>query len=254
MNCSGVRDLVHASLDGELDLMRQVEFDEHLRQCQACQTIYESQRALQSALKVDGLKFTAPDRLERQVRAAVRAAARPQPWWSAAFSPSWLAAAAAAAAIVVAAVLFGPSALQRPQRDRIAQEVMSAHIRSLMPGHLTDVLSSDQHTVKPWFAGRLDFSPPVADLKEEGFPLVGGRLDYVENRPIAALAYRRGEHIINLFVWPSASNAEGPEVLNGRQGYNALSWSRNRTNFWVVSDLNAAELRQFAQLVRDRAT
>jgi anti-sigma factor RsiW len=108
--------------------------------------------------------------------------------------------------------------------------------------------------VKPWFAGKLDFSPPVVDLKDEGFPLVGGRLDYVENRPIAALAYRRGEHIVNLFIWPSASNAEVPEVLNGRQGYNALSWIRNHTNFWVVSDLNAAELRQFAQLVRDRAT
>ena len=254
MNCREVRDLVHASLDGELDLVRQIEIDEHSRQCQACQAIYESQRALQSALKADGLYFTAPARLERQVRAAVRAAAAPSRWWSAALSPSWLAAAAAAAAIVIAAVLVGPLALQRSQGDQIAQEVMSAHIRSLMPGHLTDVLSSDQHTVKPWFAGKLDFSPPVVDLKDEGFPLVGGRLDYVENRPIAALAYRRGEHIVNLFIWPSASNAEVPEVLNGHQGYNALSWSRNHTNFWVVSDLNAAELRQFAQLVRDRAT
>src|SRR5580765_3394401 len=239
MNCREVRDLVHASLDGELDLVRQIEIDDHLRQCQACQAIYESQRALQSALKADGLYFTAPARLERQVRAAVRAAAAPSRWWSAALSPTWLAAAAAAAAIVIAAVLVGPLALQRSHSDQIAQEVMSAHIRPLMPGHLTDVLSSDQHTVKPWFAGKLDFSPPVVDLKDEGFPLVGGRLDYVENRPIAALAYRSGQHVINLFVWPSTSSADAGESFVGRQGYNALSWTRDHTNFWAVSDLNA---------------
>ena len=108
--------------------------------------------------------------------------------------------------------------------------------------------------MKPWFAGKLDFSPPVVDLKDEGFPLVGGRLDYVENRPIAALAYRRGEHIINLFVWPSASNAAVPDLLEGRQGYNTVSWTHDHTNFSAVSDLNATEPRQFARLVRDRAT
>ena len=132
-------------------------------------------------------------------------------------------------------------------------EVLASHVRSLMPGHLSDVLSSDQHTVKPWFAGKLDFSPPVVDLKDQGFPLVGGRLDYVENRPIAALAYLSGQHVINLFVWPSMASADTGEAFVGRQGYNALSWTRDHTNFWAVSDLNATELRRFVQLVQDRS-
>jgi len=252
MNCSDVRSLVHASLDGELDVMSQVEIDDHVRQCQACQGIYDSQRTLQSALKADGLYFTTPARLERQVRAAVHTAAAPSHWWSRAFLPQWL-TVGAAASIAIVAVIAGPIASRRSRGDQVAQEVVSAHIRSLMASHLTDVPSSDQHTVKPWFAGKLDFSPPVADLKDEGFPLVGGRLDYVENRPIAALAYRRGEHVINLFVWPSASDADVREASDGRQGYNALSWTRHHTNFWAVSDLNVIELRQFAHLVQDRA-
>ena len=254
MNCREVQSLVHASLDGELDLIRQMEIDDHLRQCQACEAFFASQRALQSAVKTDGLYVTAPAGLERRVRTAVRSATAPRQWWSGVFTAPWVIATAAATAIVIAAISVGPFASRQSHGDSIAQEVISAHIRSLMPGHLTDVLSSDQHTVKPWFAGKLDFSPPVVDLKDEGFPLVGGRLDYVDNRPIAALTYRRGEHTINLFVWPSESNTEVPETLDGRQGYNALSWRRGRTNFWAVSDLNAVELREFARLIQDRAT
>jgi anti-sigma factor RsiW len=250
MTCNDVRNLVHASLDGELDLMRQVEIDDHLRQCQACEAVYESQRALQAALKADGLYFAAPVPLQRRVHASIRAAAAPTRWWLRGVSLSWL--GAAAAAIVVAALITKPIVSRRSQAEQVAQEVVSAHIRSLMASHLTDVPSSDQHTVKPWFAGKLDFSPPVIDLNAEGFPLVGGRLDYVEGRPAAALAYRRSQHVINLFVWPSSSNADVREVFLARQGYNALSWTRDRTNFWAVSDLNAVELRQFAQLIRAR--
>jgi anti-sigma factor RsiW len=252
MNCSEVRSLLHAHLDGELDLMRQVEIDDHLRQCEACQAIYESQRAISSALKTDGLYFTAPVSLQRKVRAAVRSTVEPPGWWSRTFSSQRLALAGAAAVVIVAAIA-GPIVLRRAHDDQIAQEVVSAHIRSLMASHLTDVLSSDQHTVKPWFAGKLDFSPQVIDLQDRGFPLVGGRLDYVENRPIAALAYRSGQHVINLFVWPSTSSADVGESFVGRQGYNALSWARDRTNFWAVSDLNTVELRRFAQLVQDRS-
>ena len=252
MNCRDVRNLAHASLDGELDLVRQMEIDDHLRQCDACRTIYESQGALRSALKADGVYFTAPADLERRIRSIVRTAAAPPRWWSAAFSLPRLTLAAATAAIIIA-VIAGPLVLRQSHSEQIAHEVVSAHIRSLMASHLTDVPSSDQHTVKPWFAGKLDFSPPVIDLNAEGFPLVGGRLDYMERRPIAALAYRRGQHVINLFVWPSDSNADVREVSSMRQGYNALSWTRGRTHFWAVSDLNADELRQFAQLIQARA-
>ena len=252
MNCTDVRNLVHAYLDGELDLMRQMEIDDHLRQCQTCPPIYDSQRALQSALKDDGLYFSASPRLQRQVRASVRAAAAParRRFW--AFSAPSI-GLATAAALVLFTVIAGPMLSRRSRGDQIAQEVVSAHIRSLMVNHLTDVPSSDQHTVKPWFAGKLDVSPSVVDLQDDGFPLVGGRLDYVENRPVAALAYRRREHVINLFVWPSSSTGATGETLDTRQGYNVISWTSDHTNFWAVSDLNATELRQFGQLVRDHA-
>jgi len=144
-------------------------------------------------------------------------------------------------------MLFRPSS-----SERIADDIASAHIRSLMPGHLTDVPSSEQHTVKPWFAGKLDFSPAVVDLSGEGFPLVGGRLDYAAGRPVAALVYRRQAHLINLFVWPSSSTSEVAATADVRQGYNLLHWARGQTNYWVISDLNAAELGQFARLVQDR--
>src|SRR5215831_5067806 len=134
MNCPDVRNLVHASLDGELDLVRQMEIDDHLRQCDACQTIYESQRALRSTLKADGLYFAAPADLERRIRAVVRTAAAPRRWWSAAFSVPRLTVAAATAAIVIAAIA-GPLVSRRSHGDQLAHEVVSAHIRSLMPGH-----------------------------------------------------------------------------------------------------------------------
>ena len=156
----------------------------------------------------------------------------------------------AAAAVVAIAIFLSPIASSPTQTERIAQDVVSAHVRSLMPGHLTDVPSSENHTVKPWFAGKLDFSPPIADLSAEGFLLVGGRLDYAAGRPVAALVYRKGEHFINLFVWPAASAHEVAESADARQGYHLLFWTRGQTNFWAISDLNAAELRQFADLVR----
>jgi anti-sigma factor RsiW len=249
MTCSEFRTFLHPYLDGELDLLRQVEIEEHLRAGDACSRIYQAQLSLRSALKSDELYFRAPENLERKVRMVTQ---RPEgkPRLPRLQMPGWIGAAVAAAAVVALAVFVSPM-LSRPSRtERIAQDVVSAHIRSLMPGHLTDVPSSENHTVKPWFAGRLDFSPPVVDLRAEGFQLVGGRLDYAADRPVAALVYRKGEHVINLFVWPSASARELGETADARQGYNLLSWSRGQANFWAISDLNLTELRQFAGLVR----
>jgi anti-sigma factor RsiW len=189
-------------MDGELDLSREVEIEEHLRTCGDCARAHQAQLALRSALKSEDLYFRAPAHLAQRIRGVVPPA-QPKASRSRPRMPGWLGAAAAAAAVVALAVWVSPM-LSRPSRtDRIAQDVVSAHIRSLMPGHLTDVPSSENHTVKPWFAGKLDFSPPIADLSAEGFPLVGGRLDYVGERPVAALVYRKGEHLINVFVWPS---------------------------------------------------
>lgn len=129
----------------------------------------------------------------------------------------------------------------------MTSEVASAHIRSLQAKHVVDVVSSDRHEVKPWFNGKLDFSPPTPDLENEGFPLVGGRLDYLDGRPVAALVYRRREHLINLFVWPDAGTESGDIRRETRQGYHLVHWSKAGMNHWLVSDLNPAELNELAQ-------
>jgi anti-sigma factor RsiW len=148
--------------------------------------------------------------------------------------------------LATALIVLRPAA---NDKDLLASEIVSAHVRSLMLDHVTDVVSTDQHTVKPWFEGKLDFSPPVIDLAPQGFTLMGGRLDYVGGRPVAALVYERRQHIINVFIYPTGDtkNADG---ISGRQGFNMVHWTKNGMTFWAVSDLNAAELQDFTQLLR----
>ena len=146
-------------------------------------------------------------------------------------------------------ILALPLALRYSAQNRLADEIVSAHIRSLMLEHKLDVASSDQHTVKPWFDGKLDFAPPVVDLASQGFPLLGGRLDYFNGRQVAALVYQRHKHFINVFIWPVDSRAPAGGRAAARQGYNLVHWTASGMTFWAVSDLNTAELEQFAQLL-----
>jgi anti-sigma factor RsiW len=191
--------------------------------------------------------FAAPEGLEKRIRAQLRIPAAAQTrtvrqhtffgWRS-------FAVAASIVGLAIFTTMF-VMMLRRPsETDTLAQQVVSSHIRSLMVNHLADVPSSDQHTVKPWFNGKLDFSPPVKELKPQGFPLTGGRLDYLDGRPVAALLYQRNRHIINLFVWPSSHPDSGPRAF-AINGYNAIHWTQSGMTYWAVSDLNGRELNQF---------
>jgi anti-sigma factor RsiW len=235
--------------DGELDLVRHLEVEQHLPGCAECAEALRQHQALRAALTDAGLYHRAPDGLRERVRSSLRRAEGARARGP--LRPGRLLAAAAALA-GVALITWGVARL-RPlpsAEDQLAQEVVSGHVRSLMAGHLLDVPSTDRHKVKPWFNGRVDFSPEVKDLAAEGFPLAGGRLDYLDGHKTAALVYRRQQHVINLFVWhsPDAPDQE-PRALT-RQGYHLVHWAGAGLTYWAVSDLNESELREFVRLVR----
>ena len=163
-----------------------------------------------------------------------------------------LAVAASLALIMAAGWGLARVLLARPDDAFLTQELVAGHVRSqMLPSHRFDVESSDAHTVKPWFEGKLDFSPPVKDLAGQGFPLIGGRLDYLHNRPVAALVYRRRKHSINLFIWPSSPGDEAATPKATRQGFHMIRWTRSGMTFWAVSDLNEVELQEFVRLIQD---
>jgi len=248
VSCDYTHTALHGYLDGELDASRSEEFERHLEGCRECAKALETEESLRSILQRSGLCESAPHSLRKKIRAELDAATSVP---IAQRIPLWRWAAVAASIVLVAAISWyawpgSGSGTRNPAAPPFtAAELIDAHIRSLQPGHLTDVASTDQHTVKPWFLGKLDFSPPVEDLASIGFPLAGGRIDYVAGRPVAALIYQRHQHAINLFVWPVAdANDNGPASAT-REGFNLLHWTCSGMTFWAVSDVNPAALRRF---------
>jgi anti-sigma factor RsiW len=234
-----------AYLDGELAAVDARELEAHLAQCADCARFRDGRVALRAAIEARLPVFHAPGALRERVRAALRQA-EPRP-----SRPRRLAwrALALAASVAVVALWTWQLAVRRVAGDTLADQVLASHVRSLMPGHLADVLSSDQHTVKPWFNGRLDFSPPVYDFAGRGYPLLGGRLDYLNGRTVAALVYGRRQHVINVFLWPAARGATAGPTVETRQGYHLLHRTTPDYAYWVVSDLGAPELSEFASLL-----
>jgi anti-sigma factor RsiW len=248
LNCQEAQYLMHGYVDGELDLLNNLRIEEHINACPSCALAYQNQQALKDAMSDGSLYFNAPANLQRRVRSLVREADKLERGrWRSAWSWRWLAAGASLAllAIIVGVFVFGSSGAAND--ELLAQEIVSSHVRSLMANHLTDVPSSDQHTVKPWFDGKLDYSPTVMDLAAQGFPLIGGRLDYIGNRPVAALIYQRRQHYINLFIWPVTGESNGKNRMAVRQGYNLIHWNHSGMTYWAISDLNISELQEFAQ-------
>jgi anti-sigma factor RsiW len=238
-----------AYVDGELAPGDAQELEAHLKECGECARLHDARVALSGAIR-QVPAWRAPDELRKRVHAALHeaAGARMPRIDARTLLLGWrsLALAASLAAVAVGSWQF---ALHRARGEALADQVLASHVRALMPGHLTDVASSDQHTVKPWFNGKLDFSPPVSDFAGRGFPLIGGRLDYVGVRPVAALVYGRRRHLIDVFVWPATQQTTGGPAVT-RQGYHLLHWTTPQYAYWVVSDLGATELRDFAELLQ----
>jgi len=249
MNCNETKKLMNAYVDGELDSVGSLSVESHVQRCALCLTEVENLRALASAIENGSLRFKAPLRLKKNVQAAIRAS---NPTARASiFHWRWATVSAAAALLVVVFLAVTTQLAKSSEETLLVNDIVSNHVRSTMANHITDVASSDSHTVKPWFGGKLDYSPPTKDLAEQGFRLIGGRLDYLDHRPVAALVYQRNQHFINLFVWPSTDTAIRQENQLTRQGFNLIHWSRSGMTYWLVSELNLTELNECARLLME---
>jgi len=254
MNCEEIQPLIGGYFDGEMDLVRSLEIERHLESCADCAKLLGNLQGLRTALQAAQLHERVPERLRRMAlpRGSPAPAGEKESWNSSwrGFR-SWI--PMGALALGMAAIFMGAPIVKDALENRqIAQEIVSAHVRSLMGAHLTDVASTDRHTVKPWFSGKLDYAPFVLDLSEYSFPLIGGRLDYILQRPVAALVYQHHQHFINLLMWPSGREKDRTPALLSRRGYNIVHWTKGGMAYWVVSDLNSQDLQKFALIIQSQ--
>jgi anti-sigma factor RsiW len=243
VTCDFMQALLEPCFDGELDANRQAQVLEHIAGCDSCRDEYRRLERLRADLREGGFSYSAPEILRQRVLTTVRAGRKPAVVWP------WKGMAIAASALLMLSIGTNIVLTRsfHPKEQTIAREVVSDHVRALMGDRVMDVVSTDQHTVKPWFAGKLDFSPQVKDPAAQGFPLAGGRVDYVDGRPVAALVFRRDAHWITLFTWPADGSVSAAPSLNG---YNVVGWTNGGMVFWAVSDLNRADLESFAALYK----
>jgi len=248
MNC--VPDRIEAYIDDELDAGERLALERHLATCAECSSIHTRLLEQKIAIKAAAPYYAAPPELRESIRTALHraAVAKSRPAAQAAF---WRPLAIAASLLLVVSIGWNVRSLAtaRPPSNFV-ESLLDDHIRSLLAGHLVDVPSSDQHTVKPWFAGKLEFSPDVKNLDAEGFPLVGGRIEYIAGTRVAALVYRHRLHVINVFTWPAESSQAGPAQVS-QHGYHVLHWTSGAMTYWAVSDVAMADLELLRKLYLD---
>jgi anti-sigma factor RsiW len=257
MTCDELHEHLDPFFDNELGLTEAQKVQQHLEQCAACEEAYAARLAVRQALQKPEVRFTLPDDLRDQIQAKLSQKIRPthrRTWHLPAFQfPNWLLPSLAGAAAVFL-LWFGsnifPTENQMPRSPlaTLTAQLVSDHMRSLLPDHLIDVVSTDQHTVKPWFAGKLSFSPPVYDFSDQGFKLIGGRLDYLGNQEIAAVVFQHSKHYINLFVYPKTASTHLPDTLLQKEGFNMYGWEADGLTMWAVTDAAPDALKTFVDL------
>ena len=261
MQCELARELIGAYQDGELSVDERRAVVAHLDTCKACGDMLADYGRIGRLVQQQG-RIPAPPALAGKIRTALDRVAIEEPKTAAPVSPgihktfavrhirgALRAATALAAACLISVLATWWIVDTGSQRGSIERDILNAHIRSLLQDSPVQVATSDQHTVRPWFAGRTDFAPTVKDLASQGFPLVGGRLDYVADRRVSALVYKRRLHLVNVFLWPAPTGADSAPRMATRNGYNLLTWSQNGVAYWCVSDLNAEELQVLQRLL-----
>lgn len=250
MDCKECNVLLDGYVDSEFDALTTARMESHLQTCSSCQQRLREYMDLRALVKNAVPYFKAPESLRNRLHVELHKADKPR-WLEYLYAWRWPSVGAALSGVVLFSVSLVLILNTPSNDDLVVRDVISSHVRSLMAEHLTDIRSTDRHTVKPWFSGRLDFSPPIHDLAPHGFVLVGGRLDYVNHRQVAALVYQYRKHIINLFIWPAAGDTSATNFDVSRwQGYAAYEWTQAGMRFWAVSEINENDLSQFANLLR----
>ena len=250
MDCTEARELLDGHLDNELDAAHTLRISRHLETCERCRAVQTDAVALRAALKENAPRYRAPLRLRKQILASLDSVANPMRARQPPRAWAWARMGAAFALAVLATFGLTYHFAKPAASDLLIEQALATHVRGILSGHPIDVASSDRHTVKPWLSARLEFSPPVADFAEQGFALAGGRLDYLDGRPVATLIYQHKQHLISVFVWTDAAAGEAAAAYKSKNGYNLAHWMRDGFRYFVVSDVSAESLRRLVALLQ----